>query len=38
MFVAGIFGVGGVGNTTLAKELFNKRSLHYRVSGFLSDV
>ncbi|GLJ37252.1 hypothetical protein SUGI_0755570 [Cryptomeria japonica] len=34
----GIFGSGGVGKTTLAKELFNRKRLQYHGSCFLFDV
>ncbi|KAH9288620.1 hypothetical protein KI387_032737, partial [Taxus chinensis] len=36
--IIGIFGMGGSGKTTLAKELFNRRRLKYNGSCFLSDV
>ncbi|XP_057833658.1 disease resistance protein Roq1 isoform X2 [Cryptomeria japonica] len=34
----GIYGLGGSGKTTLAKELFNRKRLSYHASCFLSDV
>ncbi|GLJ33160.1 hypothetical protein SUGI_0667530 [Cryptomeria japonica] len=34
----GIFGLGGIGKTTLARELFNSKRLRYSASCFLSDV
>ncbi|GLJ33137.1 hypothetical protein SUGI_0666990 [Cryptomeria japonica] len=34
----GIFGLGGVGKTTLARELFNRKRSSYSASSFLSDV
>ncbi|GLJ46370.1 hypothetical protein SUGI_0977380 [Cryptomeria japonica] len=34
----GIFGLGGAGKTTLAKELFNRKRAGYDASCFLSDV
>ncbi|XP_059065049.1 disease resistance protein Roq1 isoform X2 [Cryptomeria japonica] len=36
--IVGIFGLGGSGKTTLAKELFNKRRSGYHTSCFISDV
>ncbi|XP_057817741.2 disease resistance protein Roq1-like [Cryptomeria japonica] len=36
--IAGIFGLGGSGKTTLATELFNRKRLGYKASCFLSDV
>jgi hypothetical protein len=36
--VVGIAGLGGVGKTTLATELFNRKSSNYSKSYFLSDV
>ncbi|GLJ33119.1 hypothetical protein SUGI_0666520 [Cryptomeria japonica] len=36
--MVGIFGHGGSGKTTLAKELFNMKRLGYNASCFLSDV
>eukprot|EP00253_Pinus_taeda_P006895 PITA_06895 len=36
--VVGIFGLGGVGKTTLAKEIFNRKQSQYSRSYFLADV
>ncbi|GLJ06486.1 hypothetical protein SUGI_0040280 [Cryptomeria japonica] len=36
--VVGIFAMGGSGKTTLAKELFNRKSLNYSKTSFLFDV
>ncbi|XP_059064185.1 disease resistance protein Roq1-like [Cryptomeria japonica] len=36
--MVGIFGMGGVGKTTLAKELFNRKRSDYSRSCFLFDV
>ncbi|XP_057855875.2 disease resistance protein RPV1 [Cryptomeria japonica] len=36
--IVGIFGMGGVGKTTLSKELFNKRRSKYHRASFLFDL
>eukprot|EP00253_Pinus_taeda_P031903 PITA_31903 len=36
--VVGIIGVGGIGKTTLVKQIFNRRCSGYDGSSFLSDV
>ncbi|GLJ33364.1 hypothetical protein SUGI_0671230 [Cryptomeria japonica] len=36
--VVGIFGLGGSGKTTLAKELFNRKKSNYTTASFLFDV
>ncbi|GLJ43802.1 hypothetical protein SUGI_0911870 [Cryptomeria japonica] len=36
--VVGIFGMGGVGKTTLSKELFNQKRSQYTRASFLFDV
>ncbi|GLJ52193.1 hypothetical protein SUGI_1110230 [Cryptomeria japonica] len=36
--ITGIYGLGGSGKTTLAKELFNRHSSGYDASSFLSDL
>ncbi|KAH7515831.1 hypothetical protein FEM48_Zijuj10G0068000 [Ziziphus jujuba var. spinosa] len=36
--VLGLYGIGGVGKTTLAKALFNKLVGHFSVHSFLSNV
>ncbi|KAH9288819.1 hypothetical protein KI387_032936 [Taxus chinensis] len=36
--IVGIFGMGGVGKTTLSKELFNRKKWEYTRSSFLFDV
>ncbi|GLJ33255.1 hypothetical protein SUGI_0669130 [Cryptomeria japonica] len=36
--IVGIFGLGGAGKTTMAKELFNSKHRGYNASYFLFDV
>ncbi|XP_059070356.1 disease resistance protein Roq1-like [Cryptomeria japonica] len=36
--IVGIFGLGGSGKTTLAKEIFNTKRSDYNASSFLNDV
>ncbi|GLJ30475.1 hypothetical protein SUGI_0603170 [Cryptomeria japonica] len=38
VMIAGIYGLGGSGKTTLAKELFNRKRSDYHAASFLSDV
>ncbi|XP_057863268.2 disease resistance protein Roq1 [Cryptomeria japonica] len=38
VMIVGIFGMGGSGKTTLAKELFNRKSSNYCRASFLFDV